>query len=119
MGMLRRPEAWVFVILLGSYAFFWHARDWNSASRLMLTYSIVDRGTVLLDGLDQQTGDIAKFHGRYYSDKLPGYSLLATLPYALAKRGSAFPRTRGMSRAWPIGRPTTGQPSERRGSSPP
>ncbi|AGA25924.1 hypothetical protein Sinac_1545 [Singulisphaera acidiphila DSM 18658] len=91
MGMLRRPEAWVFVILLGSYAFFWHARDWNSASRLMLTYSIVDRGTVLLDGLDQQTGDIAKFHGRYYSDKLPGYSLLATLPYALAKTGLGLP----------------------------
>ncbi|SIO67557.1 hypothetical protein SAMN05444166_8389 [Singulisphaera sp. GP187] len=91
MGMLRRPETWVFVILLGSYAFFWHARDWNSASRLMLTYSIVDRGTVLLDGLDQQTGDIAKFHGRYYSDKLPGYSLLATLPYAVAKTVLGLP----------------------------
>ncbi len=26
VGILRRPETWVFVILLGSYAFFWHAR---------------------------------------------------------------------------------------------
>lgn len=85
MGILRRPETWVFVILLGSYAFFWHARDWNSASRLMLTYSLVDRGTVCLDGLEKQTGDIAKFQGRYYSDKLPGYSLLAALPYGVAR----------------------------------
>jgi hypothetical protein len=82
---LRRPEFWVFVILLGSYAFFWHSRDWNSASRLMLTYAMVDRQTVLLDGLDQQTGDKAFFDGHYYCDKLPGFSLLGSGPYALAR----------------------------------
>ena len=38
------PPCWVFFILLGSNAFFWHTRDWNTASRLMLTYSLVDRG---------------------------------------------------------------------------
>jgi hypothetical protein len=27
----------VFLGLLGSYAFFWHSRDWGSASRLVLT----------------------------------------------------------------------------------
>src|SRR4051794_27492391 len=70
---------------MGSYAFFWHARDWNCASRLMLTYALVDRGTLSIDGLDKQTGDKAFFRGHYYSDKLPGYSLLATAPYALAK----------------------------------
>ena len=67
------PAVWVFVILLGSYAFFWHSRDWNTASRLMLTYAMVDRGTVSITGLDRQTGDKAKFDGHYYSDKLPGY----------------------------------------------
>ena len=46
----------VFLLLIASYAFFWHSRDWNSASRLMLTYALVDRGTVCLDGLDRQTG---------------------------------------------------------------
>ena len=81
----RRPQVWVFFILLGSYAFFWHSRDWNTASRLMLTYALVDRGTITLDGLDDQTGDKARFRGHYYTDKLPGYSLLATGPYALAK----------------------------------
>jgi hypothetical protein len=81
----RRPETWVFLILIASYAFFWHRRDWNTASRLMLTYSIVDRGTVSITGLDVETKDIAKVEGQYYSDKLPGFSLLATAPYALAK----------------------------------
>ncbi len=83
--ILRRPETWVFVILLGSYAFFWQSRDWNSASRLMLTYSLGDRGTIIIDGLEEQTGDKAFFGGHYYSDKLPGFSLLATGPYVVAK----------------------------------
>jgi hypothetical protein len=81
-----RPAIGVFVILVASYAFFWHSRDWNVSSRLMLTYSFVDRCTVSISGLDKQTGDKAKFHGQYYSDKLPGYPLLAALPYFVAKR---------------------------------
>jgi hypothetical protein len=82
---LRRPEGWVFVILLASYAYFWQGRDWNSASRLMLTYALVDRGTLSIDGLDDQTHDIALYNDHYYSDKTPGFSLLAVAPYALAK----------------------------------
>jgi hypothetical protein len=85
LRLLRRPEPWVFVILLGSYANFWQARDWNSASRLMLTYALVDRGTIAINGLEDQTRDKAFFRGRYYTDKLPGFSLLAAGPYALAK----------------------------------
>src|SRR5262249_48889745 len=69
------PALGVFVILLGSYAFFWHARDWNTSSRLMLTYALVDRSTVAITGLEQQTEDKARFQGQYYSDKFPGYSL--------------------------------------------
>jgi hypothetical protein len=79
------PASWVFLILLGSYAFFWHSRDWNTASRLMLTYALVDRGAVAITGLDRQTNDKAKFHGEYYSDKLPGFPLLAALPYSLCR----------------------------------
>jgi hypothetical protein len=75
----------VFATLLGSYAFFWHARDWNVASRLMLTYALVDRGTVTIDGLEDQTHDRARVERRYYSEKPPGFSLLAAPPYALAK----------------------------------
>ena len=59
----------------------------------MLTYSLVDRGTITLDGLDDQTGDKARFRGHYYTDKLPGYPLLATGPYALAKAVGRPPTT--------------------------
>src|SRR5262249_58632230 len=79
-------------------------RDWNTASRLMLTYAIVDRGTIVLDGLDRQTGDIARFEGRYYTDKLPGFSLLAVPPYALSKailRLPDHPLHRPGMRYWP------------------
>ncbi len=51
----------------------------------MLTYALVDRGTISINGLDHQTGDKASFHGRYYTDKLPGFSFLGTGPYAVAK----------------------------------
>jgi hypothetical protein len=81
----------VFLTLLGSYAFFWHSRDWNTASRLMLTYAMVDRGRVDITGLDRQTGDKALLRGRYYSDKLPGYPMLAALPYVCAKWAFQLP----------------------------
>ncbi len=38
-SILKRPATWVFLTLIGSYGFFWHSRDWNTASRLMLTYA--------------------------------------------------------------------------------
>ncbi len=94
LGLMRRLEsarpitrasAGVFLILLGSYTFFWHSRDWNTASRLALVYSIVDRGTIDITGLQQQTGDRAVYQGRYYSDKLPGYPMLAAPVYAVEK----------------------------------
>jgi hypothetical protein len=80
-----RAQCGVGLILLASYAFFWHSRDWNTSSRLILTYAMVDHGTIVLDGLDSQTGDIAFFRGHYYCDKLPGFSLWATIPYSLAR----------------------------------
>jgi hypothetical protein len=82
---IRRPEPWVFVILFGSYAYFWQSRDWNAASRLMLTYALVDRGTLSIDGLNDQTGDLARYEGHYYSDKTPGFSLLAVAPYSVSR----------------------------------
>ncbi len=80
-----RGPAGVFLILLGSNAFFWHSRDWNVSSRLMLTYSIVDRGQVSINGLEDHTRDRARIGRIYYSDKPPGYSVLAVPVYWLAK----------------------------------
>jgi hypothetical protein len=97
---LYPPALGVFLILLGSDAYFWHSRDWNTASRLMLTYAMVDRGTVTIDGLEIQTEDKARFRGHFYSDKLPGYALLAAVPYACLKRLFDLPpHPRGEERA--------------------
>ena len=77
----------------------------------MLTYSLVDRGTVAITGLDQQTKDKAKFEGQYYSDKLPGFSLLATVPYAIARSVLRLPSHPLNQAAFPVtGPPTTGPP---------
>lgn len=101
MRPFRRPESWVFCILLASYAYFWQSRDWNSASRLMLTYALVDRGTVSINGLEDHTHDRALVRGTYYTDKMPGFSLLAAVPYALARLVLRLP-------AHPLGVPGSG-----------
>ena len=104
MKSFRRPEPWVFLILISSYAYFWQARDWNIGSRLMLTYSLVDRGSLSIDGLDDQTRDIARYQGHYYSDKTPGFSLLGVVPYSLSKlilRASDHPLNRPGFAHWP------------------
>lgn len=90
-----RVRLGVFLLLLASYAFFWHSRDWNTASRLMQTYSLVDRGGLSIDGLQDQTGDKAFYRGRYYSDKLPGFPFLATAPYAAMRALGARPHPLG------------------------
>ena len=81
----------VFVILMGSYAYFWHSRDWNTASRLMLTYAVVDQARLSIDGLENQTGDRAHYRGRYYSDKLPGYPFLAVAPALVCRKVFGMP----------------------------
>ncbi len=91
MRAWRQPEFWLFVILLASYAFFWQSRDWNTATRLMLTYAIVDRGTIVIDGLEDQTHDRASFEGHYYTDKLPGFSFLAIPAYAASRWAFGLP----------------------------
>jgi hypothetical protein len=88
---VQRPALGVFLILWLSYAFFWHGRDWNTASRLMLTYALVDRGSVSIDGLDRQTGDKAIYLQHYYSDKLPGFSFAGTLPYLAYRSATGAP----------------------------
>ncbi|GIW87774.1 MAG: hypothetical protein KatS3mg108_2098 [Isosphaeraceae bacterium] len=75
----------VFALLLTNYAFWWHGRDWNAASRLMLVYALGDRGTIRINGLETQTGDLARVGANYYTEKQPGYSVLG-LPIYLVVR---------------------------------
>jgi hypothetical protein len=101
---VQRPALGVFLILWLSYAFFWHGRDWNSASRLMLTYALVDRGSVSIDGLEKQTGDRALYLQHHFSDKLPGFSFAGTVPYVVYKtvtRAPAHPLNHDGFAYWP------------------
>jgi hypothetical protein len=84
-AQIPRLALFVFISAWLSAGWFHQSRDWNTASRLMLVYSIGDRGSVSLDGLQRQTGDLAFKDGHYYCDKAPGFSLIATPPYILSK----------------------------------
>jgi hypothetical protein len=81
----------VFLIVWLSSAYVWQARDWNGSSRLMLTYALVDRGQVSINGLEDHTRDRARLRRRYYSDKLPGFSLLAIPSYLFARHVVGVP----------------------------
>jgi hypothetical protein len=85
-GRARRDvAALIFLTLIVTYAYFWQARCWNSATRLMLAYAVGDRGTLSIDGLETQTRDRAFVGGRYFCDKPPGQSFLGIPFYLLAK----------------------------------
>ncbi len=86
----RRVAILTFLSVWLASGWYLQARDWNVASRLMLVYALGDRGTIAIDGLDKQTGDLAFKDGHYYSDKAPGYSLLATPSYLIGKRLFGF-----------------------------
>jgi hypothetical protein len=102
--IFRSPGFWVFIILLGTYSYFWQSRDWNTASRLMLTYAMSERGSVSIDGYEDQTRDRARVGAHYYSDKLPGVSILAIPPSLAAKwalRLPDHPRHKAGFTHWP------------------
>ena len=85
--------------LLCTFGFFVGPPAWNQNSRLALTRALVERGEVRIDDWHVTTGDKSYRDGHFYSDKAPGTSLLATIPYAafvLARRatGAELPAVR-------------------------
>ncbi len=81
--ILEHPRAWaVALALICSFGFFVGPPAWNQNSRLALTRALVERGEVKIDAWQVTTGDKSYREGHFYSDKAPGVSLLATLPYA-------------------------------------
>ncbi|HVI03481.1 MAG TPA: hypothetical protein VM869_32530 [Enhygromyxa sp.] len=79
----EHPRAWALALaLLCTFGFFVGPPAWNQNSRLALTRALVERGDVTIDDWHVTTGDKSWRDGHFYSDKAPGVSLLATLPYA-------------------------------------
>lgn len=60
----------------------------NERSRLYLTVALFEQHTYCIDAVRAHFGpvfDQARFAGHYYTDKAPGASLLALIPYALLR----------------------------------
>jgi hypothetical protein len=81
--LLRRPEAALFALALGVYAYFYQAGGWNQNARFDLVRAIVERGTLRIDAYESNTGDKAERDGHLYSDKAPGVSFTALPVYAV------------------------------------
>jgi hypothetical protein len=72
------------LVLLFVYAYFFPRwADWNQNTRLNLTLSIVETGSLTIDPYHENTGDKLYYEGHYYSDKAPGLSFAAVPIYAL------------------------------------
>ena len=93
--LLRRPEAALFVLALGAYAYFFQGGGWNANVRFDLVRALVEQRTVRIDGYETNTGDLAFRDGHYYCDKAPGLSLLATPAYAAVYPLAGEGRLRG------------------------
>jgi hypothetical protein len=82
-GLREHPRGWaVALALLCTFAFFVGPPAWNQNSRLALTRALVEHGSPIIDEWQVTTGDKSFRAGHFYSDKAPGVSLLATVPYA-------------------------------------
>lgn len=72
----------IFILLFTCYLYFLQQPwNWNSVSRLALTFAMVEEGGLSIDTYHKPTGDKAYYNGRFYSDKAPGMSFMA-YPYA-------------------------------------
>jgi hypothetical protein len=82
---MTRAKWALFVLLFGSYAYFYQAGGWNQNSRFALVRAITNEHTLSIDPFHLATGDKAFDNGHYYSDKAPGIALTA-VPFVAAVR---------------------------------
>ncbi|MGB1275243.1 MAG: hypothetical protein ACPG77_05785 [Nannocystaceae bacterium] len=71
------------LVVFVSLAYFVGPPAWNQNSRFALTRAMVERASFDIDPDHHTTGDKSFREGHFYSDKAPGSSLLAALPYAV------------------------------------
>lgn len=102
----------VFLGLLATYASFHQSRDWNTASRALLTVALVQDRTievtryVTLNGELVEhplTRDLAVREGHYFCDKAPGHSFLGIPANWLAREAGApsLPDSVPATTVWP------------------
>ena len=72
----------LFLLTVVVYAWFYAGAGWNQNSQFDLTRAIVERHTFRIDAYASNTGDVSYHGGHIYSNKAPGISWLAAIPYA-------------------------------------
>ena len=83
----NRRFSWLYAAwLFGLFAYFLPGPTWNPVSRFDLTRSIVERGTLTIDAIADDTGDKAFANGHWYSDKAPLPALAAVPVYFVLDR---------------------------------
>ncbi|HWX96274.1 MAG TPA: hypothetical protein VNZ01_05425, partial [Solirubrobacteraceae bacterium] len=83
----NRRFSWLYAAwLFGLFAYFLPGPTWNPVSRFDLTRSIVERGTLTIDAIADDTGDKAFADGHWYSDKAPLPALAAVPVYFVLDR---------------------------------
>jgi hypothetical protein len=77
----RRIAVGIFVVVFVTYAWFFGGAGWNQNVNLDLTRAIVEHGSIRIDMFEVNTGDFSRVDGGIYSNKSPGLSMLAVVPY--------------------------------------
>jgi hypothetical protein len=80
----QRIELVLFVVGLVTFAYFYQAADHSTGSRFDLVRSILERGSLWIDGYcGYNTADIVELHSHIYSNKAPGGAFTGLVPWLL------------------------------------
>ena len=82
-GWARRQR--LFILLFCTFAYFYQGSDENQATRIFLTHAVVDRHAPDITPDAARVIDKGRKGDRFYSDKAPLVSWIATVPYALTR----------------------------------
>jgi hypothetical protein len=98
------PREWLVLVLvaLGTLSLV-DGTGMQDTSRLALTQSIADRGSLNIDPYWQDTIDRAFANGHWYSDKAPGVALMSLPVYgAIEAVSPTSPKKQVWAREWPL-----------------
>jgi hypothetical protein len=90
---LASPEAALFALVFGVYAYFYQAGGWNQNTHFALTRALVEDRVLAVDRFAHATGDLAKKDGHAFCDKAPGLSLAGAIPYGIERALVGVPKT--------------------------
>ncbi len=87
--------AGIFFLFFITYGYFFQGGGWNQNTRICLTRAVIHQQSLSIDAYKEDsknpdyefvnTGDWAYYNGHYYTNKSPGISFLAVVPFAVTE----------------------------------